>query len=59
MVATRSAGRPLARFNDAIDRMRRARRWVKRYKPTDWSRRHRIADGQRKDVQVQAYTRRA
>lgn len=39
-------------------RMQRARRWIKRYRPTDPHRRHRLPDDQPKTVQVRTYTRR-
>lgn len=42
-----------------MERIRRARRWIKRYKPTDHSHRHRLRDGQRKNVRVTSYTRRS
>lgn len=58
MVATRSTGAPLAAFNDAIDRMRRSRRWRKRYKPSDVAHRHRLADRQPKTVEVTTHRRR-
>lgn len=44
--------------NDAINRMRRGRRWVKRYRPNDHARRHRISDSQPKTQHVVSYTRR-
>lgn len=58
MVSTRSRGAPLAAFNDAIDRIRSARRWRKRYKPTDVAHRHRIADRQPKTISVTTHRRR-
>lgn len=45
-------------MNPAINRMRRARRWVKRYKPNDTAHRHRISDRQPKTQQVVSYMRR-
>lgn len=41
-----------------IDRMRRSRRWIKRYKPSDTAKRHRLEDRQPKTQQVVSYTRR-
>lgn len=58
MVSTRSSGAPLASYNDAINRMRRSRRWVKRYRPTDVAKRHRLSDRQPKTQHVVSYTRR-
>lgn len=58
MVATRSMGHRLVPGNPAIDRMRRSRRFVKRYKPTDTAKRHRLSDRQPKTQQVVSYTRR-
>lgn len=43
----------------AQQRMRSARRWIKRYKPTDTAHRHRLHDEQDKDVQVTSYRRRS
>lgn len=62
MVVTRrqaalSGQRPVQRI-DAIDRIRRSRRWVKRYKPQDTAHRHRIEDSQPKTQHVISYTRR-
>lgn len=62
MVRTRSQLRraghvPVPRV-DAIDRMRSSRRWIKRYKDSDRSHRHRLEDSQPKVQQVKAYTRR-
>ncbi len=56
--ATRNRTVP-ARMIDNIDRIRRIRRWIKRYKSTDTSHRHRIADRQPKSVRVVSYTRRS
>jgi len=40
-------------------RMANARRtWVKRYRPADWTKRHRIDDDQPKTTRVISYTRR-
>lgn len=58
MVSTRSQNARLVPLNQAIDRMRRARRWVKRYKPSDTSKRHRLADRQPKSQHVVSYNRR-
>ena len=58
MVNTRSSGAPLAAYNNSINRIRRARRWTKRYKPTDTSKRHRLGDRQPKTQTVVSYTRR-
>lgn len=63
MVVTRSQAsqRSIApsRMLDNIDRLRRGRRWIKRYKSTDASHRHRIHDRQPKSVNVVSYTRRS
>lgn len=61
MVTTRSQHRragtqPLAA--QPLDRMRNSRRWIKRYKPTDTSHRHRLSDRQPKTQTVTSYTRR-
>ena len=40
-------------------RMESARRWTKRYRPSDWSRRHRLEDDQPKRQRVVSYVRRA
>ena len=58
MVRTRSQGGPQFLGIDTIDRLRRARRWIKRYKPSDTSHRHRIHDRQPKTTHVTSYTRR-
>lgn len=62
MVVTRRqramAGQPLMQAQPEIQRMRRARRWVKRYKPTDTAHRHRLPDSQPKTQQVVSYYRR-
>ena len=62
MVATRrqlalAGARPVV-GTDAIDRIRRSRRWIKRYKPSDVSKRHRLSDSQPKTEHVVSYTRR-
>ena len=44
---------------NAQQRMRGARRWIKRYSPTDSSHRHRLPDRQPKGVRVVSYTRRS
>lgn len=63
MVTTRSQARRQGTtptpYNDAIDRMRRSRRYRARYKPGDECKRHRLPDGQRKGELVQSYYRRA
>lgn len=63
MVRTRSQyqahGSTPTPANNAIDRMRRGRRWIRRYKDTDTSHRHRLEDRQPKTQQVRTYTRRA
>lgn len=60
MVATRASGRGAVAGVDWIDRIRRSRRgrWIKRYKPSDTSHRHRIPDRQPKTTRVVSYTRR-
>lgn len=61
MAVTRSqsaAGAPLRRMMNEIDRLRRGRRWIKRYKPTDVAHRHRLRDRQPKSVNVSGYNRR-
>jgi len=61
MVTTRSqvrAGRGFTVPMQSMNRMRRARRWTKRYRPGDPGRRHRIKDGQPKTQHVVSYTRR-
>lgn len=45
-------------MNRAIDRIRRARRWIKRYRPNDHAKRHRLHDTQPKTQHVVSYTRR-
>ena len=58
MAITRSQSRmgaALVRMQHEIERRRRFR---KRYKPTDVSHRHRLADRQRKSVHVVSYARR-
>lgn len=42
----------------ATGRMQRARRWIKRYRPTDRTKRHRLEDDQPKEEEVTSYTRR-
>jgi len=54
---TRAGTRPIP--GNAQQRMRRARRWIKRYSPTDSSHRHRLPDRQPKGVRVTSYTRRS
>lgn len=54
MAVTRS----MAARQVAQQRMSGARRWIKRYKPNDTAKRHRIADGQPKTSRVVSYTRR-
>lgn len=58
MVRTRSQGGGLQRMIDEIQRLRRGRRWVKHYKPTDHAHRHRLRDRQPKSISVSAYSRR-
>lgn len=58
MARTRSRRGRLMRRNNEIQRVRRFRRFPKRYKPNDTSHRHRIKDRQRKTVRVPAHTRR-
>lgn len=63
MVRTRAQYRahgsaPVA-ANPAIDRMRRGRRWIRRYKDSDVAHRHRLPDRQPKREVVRTYTRRA
>lgn len=62
MVRTRSQlrreGRVPVPGSNAINRMRSSRRWIKRYKDSDYAHRHRLDDGQPKVQQVKAYTRR-
>lgn len=58
MVVTRSQRARLAQANDRIDQLVRFRRYRKRYRPTDTSHRHRLADRQRHTVRVPAHTRR-
>lgn len=61
MVQTRSmaaGGGGLQRMVNEIQRLRRGRRWVKRYKPTDHAHRHRLNDRQPKSETVRTYQRR-
>lgn len=52
----RSASRPTPRVSRS--RMNSSRRWIKRYRPNDISKRHRIQDDQPKTEAVSSYTRR-
>jgi lysyl-tRNA synthetase class I len=54
MAVTRS----MAARETAQERMSSARRWIKRYKPSDSAKRHRLSDGQPKTSRVVSYTRR-
>lgn len=63
MVATRrmmamAGRRPIPADSNIGRRMHRARRWTKRYRPTDIYKRHRIYDDQPKTQRVAAYSRR-
>ena len=60
MVATRAMQRrnPQGLLPGLPQRMRRARRWIKRYRPNDVAHRHRLEDDQPKAQQVHAYIRR-
>ena len=59
MVVTRNQARMAGvRPSRGLDRIRRSRRWIKRYRPTDWAKRHRLRDEQPKTQQVSAYSRR-
>lgn len=62
MVVTRSQARATGQqpvpINQAINRMRRARRWIKRYRPNDITHRHRLHDAQPRTQHVVAYDRR-
>lgn len=42
----------------ATGRLQQARRWIKRYRPTDPYHRHRLEDDQPKSQHVAAYSRR-
>lgn len=65
MVATRSSVRATGQqlwgqsnMNRGWRVNNRIRRWVKRYRPNDHTRRHRIMDEQPKTVRVTGYNRR-
>lgn len=61
MAVTRSQsrmGRALTRMRDDIGRRRRQQEWIKRYKASDTSKRHRLKDNQPKTQRVVSYTRR-
>lgn len=48
----------LQRMINEVQRLRRGRRWVKRYKPQDVAHRHRLPDRQPKAITVSTYQRR-
>lgn len=58
MAVTRSQ----SRMGEALQRIQREigrrRAFIKRYKPTDVTKRHRLPDRQRKSVRVVSYSRR-
>lgn len=61
MVQTRSMARgrrPVPRVRRPVRRAPVRRRWIKRYRPSDRSKRHRLADAQPKTQRVVSYTRR-
>lgn len=58
MEAQARAARVAESQQRATGRMQQARRWIKRYRPTDRTRRHRLEDDQPKEQHVVSYTRR-
>ncbi len=44
--------------SNSTRRMQSARRWIKRYRPNDHAKRHRLEDDQPKEEQVVSYRRR-
>jgi hypothetical protein len=54
---TRAMQREMA-LAQARLRMRGSRRWIRRYRPNDHARRHRLPDNQPKTQRVISYTRR-
>ena len=58
MVVTRSQSRNGAALRRMQTEIGRRRAFIKRYRPTDVSKRHHLPDRQRKSVHVISYTRR-
>lgn len=58
MEAQARAQRAASSQQRATGRMQNSRRWIKRYRPTDITKRHRLEDDQPKEQQVVSYTRR-